>query len=102
MKVVKKKYPFGVDEEFLSEIDSSSVDELKDKLAKQQAYIEEINAFLKADFENLAPSQHSGAQKLKDLKESYEDVAGPSKDAKKASKNRIKYIVEHLRKHGAV
>jgi hypothetical protein len=102
MKVVKKKYPYGVDEEFLQEVESSTTEVLKDKLAKQQAYIEEVQAFLKCDYGNLDPAQHAGAQKLKEMKEAYEEAAGPSRDAKKASKNRIKYIMEQLRKNGAV
>lgn len=102
MKVVKKKYPYGVDEEFLRELESASTDELKDKLAKQQGYIEEVTAFLKCDYANLDPAQHAGAQKLKELKETYEEAAGPSRDAKRASKNRIKYVMEQLRRNGAV
>jgi hypothetical protein len=102
MKVVKKKYPFGVDEEFLQELEASSTELLKDKLAKQQSYIEEVTAFLKCDYASLDTAQHAGAQKLKELKEAYEEAAGPSRDAKRASKNRIKHIMEHLRKNGAV
>lgn len=102
MKVVKKKYPYGVDEEFLRDLEAASTDILKDKLAKQQSYIEEVTAFLKCDYANLDAAQHAGAQKLKELKEAYEEAAGPSRDAKRASKNRIKYIMEQLRKNGAV
>ena len=102
MKVKKAKYPFGVDEEFVKELEAANTAELKDRLAKQQAYMDETQAFLKCDYLVLDPAQHEGARKLKELKEAYEEAAGPSRDTVKASKNRIKFIMDQLRKNSAV
>jgi len=101
-KVPKKKFPKGIDETFVLEIETLSADELKSRLVHYQSELEITVAFLKCDEEVLPEEQLAGAYKVQDLKAAYDEVAGPVRDTKAALNNKTKLILKALREKGAL
>jgi len=85
----QKKLPFGVTEEFVSEVDSASPEDLKSRLVQIQSQIDDSQVFLKTD------------ERVLDLKQEYDMVAGPVRDAIKSLRNRNKLVLEALKKSGS-
>jgi hypothetical protein len=86
----KKKLPAGITDEFIAEAERASVDELKSMIVRFEGHADETRTFLKTN-ENLV-----------ELKRSYDEAVGPSRDTLKVLKNRTKYVVDALKKQGAI
>lgn len=85
----KVKLPAGVDETFVSEIDSMDTDSLKSKIVSLQAGLEENNEF-------------KLSEGYRDAKDSWEMVSGPVRDTAKAIRNKTKLVIEKLKERGAL
>jgi len=85
----KKKLPFGISEEFITQLNSQPPTEIKELIVNMQERIRESQDFLKTN---------EGVQELKDK---LDQVAGPTRDAVKLLKNRTKYALDRLRDVGA-
>ena len=99
----KKKLPFGLNEEFVEEMERASTEELKARVITIQTQIEESQAFLKGDLDKIEDEkQREGARTLQELKANYTEAASPVRDALKSLKNRNKFVMEQLKKNGAI
>lgn len=99
----KKKLPFGITEEFVGEVESSSADQLKARVITIQNQIEESGAFLRGDLEKIEDEkQKAGAIELQDLKANYTEAAAPCREALRSLRNRNKFVLEALKKSGGV
>lgn len=88
MKTEKKKLPFGVSDEFVGELESSSIEQIKAMIVRFQEGIDEAQTFLKTD------------EKVLELKSAYDEAKGPSVDTVKALRNRTKLAIDALKKSG--
>lgn len=88
-KSKKAKLPAGIDETFLDEVARMTQDEMKEKICLVTNGIDEAKAFLKT-------------QAVLDLKAAYDEAAGPSRDTVKHGQNKIKYLIDELRKNGGL
>lgn len=86
----KPKLPFGIDESFVAELEAASVEDMKARIVTIQGGMDEAQDFLKNN------------QDVLDLKASYDEAAGPTRDAIKALRNKTKMIVDALKKQGAL
>lgn len=102
MKAVKKKLPTGIDEDFVKEVEAATPETLKAMVVRFQGYKQECRAFLTADLENLDEAQHAGALKIRDLKEDYDLAAAPTRESIKGADNKIKFVMESLRRNGSL
>lgn len=89
-KEKKKKMPLGITEEFVSECDSASSDNLKAMVVQIQGQADEARTFLKED------------ERLQELKAAYDEAAAPTRETLKVLKNRTKFIVDALKQQGAL
>jgi len=88
MKEKAKKLPFGVSEEFVSELDAASIDQIKAMIVRFQEGIDEAQTFLKTD------------ERVLEMKAAYDEVKAPSAEAVKALRNRTKVALDALKKSG--
>lgn len=88
-KAQKKKLPVGITEEFVSEVEAASIDELKSMIVRFQEGINDAQMFLKEN------------EKVLDLKAAYEEAAAPSRETVKSLRNRTKMVLDTLKKMGA-
>jgi len=96
------KLPAGITQEFVEEIDSLGPDNLKTRIVQMQGQIEETRAFLNCDEERLPEEQLKGAIELKEMKASYNEAAAPARETVRTLRARTKWIVEALKKNGAL
>lgn len=90
MKKEKRvKLPAGIDETFVSEIESLSSEDLKGRIVQLQAAKEDNDAFKLTE----------GYVQAKD---DWEMVSGPVRDTNRAIKNKTKMIIELLKQKGAL
>lgn len=88
-KAQKKKYPAGIDETFVEEVEALSTDNLKSRLVGLNDGIDQAQDFLKK-------------QEVLDLKAAYDEVAGPSRDAVRHGRAKIKFLLNLLREKGGL
>ena len=84
------KMPVGITDEFVDELNSLDIPDIKSKIVVMQQDIAESRAFLK-DNEDIT-----------DLREKLKLVEGPTRDTTKVLKNRTKYALERLKERGAL
>lgn len=89
-KPKEPKLPKGITPEFVDECNGSTTDLLKAKIVTFQGQIGESREFMKENDE------------LRRLKDEVELVAGPIKETIRTLNARTKYIVEELKKKGAL
>lgn len=99
-KPAKKKLPVGLNEEFVAEVESASVEVLKEKIVNFQKGIDESRAFLKGvpNGDDLKALQ--AAERILDLKAAYDEAAAPTRETIRALNNRTKFVLDALKKAG--
>lgn len=101
-KSAKPKLPAGITEEFVENVDRSSPDQLKAMVVTMQGQIGEVQAFLTNDEPNLPQEQLLGAQRLAEMKAAFDEAVAPSKETMRNLRARTKWVVEALKKAGAL
>ena len=99
-KAKEKKYPVGINEDFVKEVESADTETLKNDIFKYQKGIGEAQAFLKCDEKQLSDDEYAGARKLQELKAAYDEAAFSTREAIRALKNKTKYVLDELKKDG--
>lgn len=87
---------FGIDQTFIDEITSQTVDQLKATIVRLQIQNEENEAFKESQEYIQAKSEYDLA------KEKWNEVAGPIRDVTKVIKNKTKLVIDRLKEKGAV
>jgi hypothetical protein len=84
-----EKLPFGITQEFVDEINSSSSEDLKSKMISLQKYLVETESEL-----SINPHIQKAKTELK-------IIAGPYQDTRRALRNKLKLSVKRLEEIGA-
>ncbi len=95
-KAETKKLPKQVSQEFVDQIQSLTIDELKARIVELQIQNGENEAFKESLAYVQAKSEFDYA------KETFDMVAGPVRDTTTAIKNKTKLLLERLRDKGAI
>lgn len=80
------KLPFGIDEAFVSEVAGLDAAGKKSLMVRIEGYKQEAKEWLATD------------ETVKSLKENLKEIEGPSRDTVKAANNKLKYIVDELKR----
>lgn len=86
----KPKLPFGITEEFVDQIDTSTTEQLKGIIVQIQGDLDEASNFLKTNEEIIR------------LKGELDMIKGPTNETKRSLTNRTKFIVDALKEKGAL
>ena len=97
-KSKEPKLPQGVTKEFVEELERATPEQMKDIVITIQSQIAESKAFLSGDTAALPEERVKGAETLKDLKQEYDMVAAPTREAIRHLQNRNKFVMEQLKK----
>lgn len=85
-----KKLPMGVTDEFVAEMNSMDIPDIKSHIVTMQHGLDEARSFLKEN------------EEICDLKDQLKLSGGPTRDTIKVLKNRTKYALERLKERGAI
>jgi uncharacterized protein YaaR (DUF327 family) len=86
----KPKLPKGITEEFVGIVESESTDSLKQLIVQMQSQIEESKEFLTEN------------DQVQDLKAAYDEAVAPARETIRTLRARTKFVVEALKKSGAL
>ncbi len=86
--MAKSKQQFGIDEAFMSEVGGMDIAAKKAFMARLEAYKQDTQTFLKENPDIVS------------VRDTLQEMTGPSKDTIKSINNRLKYIVAELKKVG--
>lgn len=93
-RIVTKKLPKGVSQEFLDSLNTLSTDQLKGMIVTLQLQNEENNEFKES------PQFVAAKEEFDIAKDRFDMVAGPVRDTATSLKNKTKVVIERLKEKG--